>query len=334
MNCGVYFTFIALIVMSLTCLSIITYVHALNVIGGNPDNTFVNSSNDVSGIYLSNTHQLYILKQVNNSIWLVGSNTNNTQQISNIFSGIMVNNSKIIGKWISYPLTNNSLSGNTDFNLKYYSKDNITLINLSTGNVSYPVNTLYKYDATKHRPLNLYISMDNIVLNQGRSPTSDILYVGIGAKKNNENPIIATQYLGQREDGSNITTILKVGPFILNPKDTITVDLLGLDRAGSRTPFILTNLGDSLNQLLDPSYTISNLIDATDVVNSISPGLIPGGCNGLVFADKFELPFDILKNSTDSIGKFSKQMSYLGTSSPPGCGSISQYKVTLSTLPS
>lgn len=293
---------------------------------------------DISGIYLSNTGTLYNIKEVNDTVWLVGteSTTNNdAATITNIFSGILQNNdTELSGKWTNYPLSNSTEAGNVDFDITINSNNNITLTKSALSDTSsnaYPINTLTKYDPILHAPLSIFVSMENILVNEARSPTSDILYAGISGQKNNDDPLTATKYYGPRGDGSNITSNLRIGPFSLdNGNDSLKVKILGLDKGGSRTPYTLVNLRDTLVQLMEPSYNISDLVQATNVISSISPGLIPGGCNGLVFIDEIELASEILRNSTTENGGYNEEKTYIGTTSPPGCGPPSQYVVKLS----
>lgn len=298
--------------------------------------SFNNDSFDISGVYISNDQNKYYLRQVNDSIWWVGTVDDNSNIISDIFSGVIAEGDHIFGKWINSPLINNTGSGNVIYDLSVSSKNNVTLIktSLNSEDGSYPVDTLTKYDPDLERPLSLYVSIDNVMINEARSPNSDVLYVGISAKKSDGEPLVSTRYLGVRGDGSNITTSLNLGPFVFDKDDdadnSLKIELLGLNKAGSRTPFTLLSLTDALIQLMDPLYKISSLNHATNLLHSISPGLIPGGCNGLVFADEVDLSYNALRNSTSLTGTYSQEKLYTGTNSPPGCGPLSEYVVTLS----
>lgn len=294
---------------------------------------------DLSGIYLSDNQTIYYVKQTNNTVWLLGTieSINGSSSIVNIFSGTLEdNNSKIFGKWIDSPLSNNTNSGNVDFDVMIDSDKNITLTKiLSTpvSTISYPASILTKYDPTLHSPLTIYVSLKNILINEARSPTSDILYIGLSGQKNNAVPLTATKYLGTRGDGSNITADLRIGPFSFDNKDErLKVEILGLDKAGSRTPFTLISLRDTLVQLMEPTYNIGDLAQANNIINSISPGLIPGGCNGLVFIDEIVFSSEFLRNSTAFNGEHALEKTYTGTTSPPGCGPPSQYVIKLSVL--
>ena len=320
---------IVLIFFSISCTIFVTYANAQSP---------TNNSIDISGIYLSDKQTIYHVKQANNTVWILETTAPNVEPstIVNIFSGTLENNNdKIIGKWIDSPLSNNTNSGNVDFNLLMDdSNNNITLTKVpsTTGsNNVYPANMLTKYDPSLHGPLTIYVSMENLLINEARAPTSDILYVGISGQKNNDNPLTATKYLGARGDGSNVTANLRIGPFTFdNENDTLKVEILGLNKAGSTTSFTLISLRNTLIQLMEPSYNISNLIQATNVISSLSHGLILGGCNGLVFIDEIPLSSEFLRNSTASNGEHIIEKTYPGTTSPPGCGPPSQYIVKLS----
>ena len=105
--------------------------------------------------------------------------------------------------------------------------------------------------------------------------------------------------------------------------------MLGLNKADSTTSFTLINLRDTLIQLMEPSYNISDLVQATNVIRSLSTGLIPGGCNGLVFVDEIPLSSEFLRNSTALNGEHILEKTYSRRTSPPGCGPPSQYIVKL-----
>ena len=110
---------------------------------------------------------------------------------------------------------------------------------------------------------------------------------------------------------------------------------MGVNKEDSRTTPILISLGETLVQLFDPSfdfYSLSNMYQTNLLMRSLSPGLLSGGCNGLVFADKIFLPFEELKKSISN-GIYSQEKSYLGTESPPGCGPNSKYQVKWSVVP-
>ena len=320
-----------LIFVSISCMIFVIYADA---------QSSTNNSIDISGIYLSDKQTIYDVKQTNNTVWILGTAAPNVKPstIADIFSGTLANNnSKIIGKWIDSPLSNKSNGGNVDFDLLVDdSNNNMTLTkNLSTSgsNNVYPANILTKYDPSLHGPLTIYVSMENLLVNEARAPTSDILYVGISGQKNNDNPLTATKYLGARGDGSNITTNLRIGPFIMNNEnDSLKVEILGLNKADSTISFTIINLRDTLNQLMEPSYNISDLVQATNVIRSLSPGLIPGGCNGLVFIDEIPLSSEFLRNSTAFNEQHNIEKTYPGTTSPPGCGPPSEYVVKLSIM--
>ncbi|HEU5119941.1 MAG TPA: hypothetical protein VFT71_03045 [Candidatus Nitrosocosmicus sp.] len=297
------------------------------------------NSIDLSGIYLSDKQTVYYIKQINSTVWILGTteSNNGSTSISNIFSGTLEDsNSKVFGKWIDSPLSNNTNSGSVDFNVMIDSDKNITLtknpaIPGSTG--VYPSSILTKYDPSLHSPLTVFVSLENVLINEARSPTSDILYIGISGQKNNDAPLTATKYLGTRGDGSNITANLRIGPFTFNNEDeSLKVNILGLDKAGSRTSFTLISLRDTLIQLMEPTYDIGDLTQATNIINSISPGLIPGGCNGLVFFDEMVFSSEFLRNSTAFNEEYTLEKTYTGTVSPPGCGPPSQYVIKLSIL--
>ncbi len=195
----------------------------------------------------------------------------------------------------------------------------------------YPVNMLTKYDPVVHGPLTIYISIENVLIDIPRSPVSDLLYIGISGQKNNDTPLAATKYLGTRGYGSNITTDLRIGPFsINNENDTLKVYILGLDKEDGPPSFTLVSLRNTLIQLMEPSYNVTSLVQGTNVISSISPALIPRGCNGLVFIDMLELSSESLRNLTAFNGENNQENTYSGTTSPPGCGPPSQYVVKLS----
>ena len=316
--------------LSILCINIVEFANA------QPP---VNNSIDISGIYLSDKQTIYHVIQTNNSIWILGTDAPNLKSNTfvSIFSGTLENNnSKINGKWIDYPLSNDTKSGNVDFNLLMddTNNNNITLTKFlatSGSNNVYPANILTKYDPAVHGPLTVYVSMENILIDIPRSPTSDLLYVGMSGQKNNDTSLTATKYLGSRGEGSNITTDLRIGPFSINDKnDFLKIYILGLDKDDGTKSFTLISLRNALIQLMESSYNVTNLVQATNIINSLSPALIPTGCNGLVFIDKLELSSESLRNLTTFNGGYDQEKTYTGTTSPPGCGPPSQYIVKLS----
>jgi hypothetical protein len=318
-----------IIFLSISCMIVVEYANAQSPI---------NNISDISGIYISDKQVIYHVKQTNNTVWILGTNAPNNASgtITNIFSGtIDNNNNRITGKWIISPLSNDMKSGAVDFDLLTdNSKNNITIHKISQtpeSNNIYPANMLTKYDPTIHDPLTVYVSIENILIDIPRSPVSDILYIGISGQKNNDTPLVATKYLGPRGYGSNVTTDLRIGPFSIdNQDDSLKVHILGLDKEDGTPSFTLISLRDTLIQLMEPSYNVTNLVQATNIISSISPALIPRGCNGMVFVDKFELSSESLKNLTAFNEENNQEKTYTGTISPPGCGPPSQYVVKLS----
>lgn len=329
--CDSTFIFISL----LSCIVVGKYVNAQSP---------TNNSIDVSGTFLSDKGSVYYIKQVNDTVWILGTAdpvVNDKQStIASIFSGTVDNDIKrISGKWIgNYPLSNNTQNGNANFDLLIgNSNKNITITRMpstvESPDVVYPAHTLTKYDPSLHSPLTIYVTMENILVNIPRSPTADILYVGMSGQKNKDDPITATKYFGPIGDVSNITTDLRIGPFLLDDEnDSLKVKILGLDREDEPISFTLISLRNTLIQLMKPSNNISDLVQASTVISSISPGLIPRGCGGLVFMDELEFPYSSLRNLTITgvNGEHIQEKTYDGTSSPPGCGAPSQYEIKLS----
>jgi hypothetical protein len=112
--------------------------------------------------------------------------------------------------------------------------------------------------------------------------------------------------------------------------DSLKVYIVGLDKEDGTPSYTLVSLRNTLIQLMEPSYNVTNLVQGANIISSISPALIPRGCNGLVFIDMLELSSDSLRNLTAFEGEESQEKTYTGTTSPPGCGPPSQYIVKLS----
>lgn len=318
-----------IVITTIFCIIIVEYTNAQSP---------TNNRTDISGIYISDKQAVYHVKQINNTVWILGTTAadNASGAIANIFSGTLDDNfNRISGKWIVPPLLNITKSGNVNFDLlidnstKHITINKIPPATEPSGN--YPVNTLTKYDPAVHDPLTIYASMENILIDITRSPTSDHLYVGISGQKNKDTPLTATKYLGPRGDGSNITASLRIGPFSFNNEnDSLKVYILGLDKGDRHPGFTLISLRNALNQLMESGYNVTSLVQATNIIGSLSPALIPRGCNGLVFIDDIELSFESLRNLTAFNGEHNQEKSYTGTTSPPGCGPPSQYAVKLS----
>lgn len=212
------------------------------------------------------------------------------------------------------------------------SEDNITLVSdIHSGKYSYLY--LYKFLPDYNLLPPVFIVLDGIRIEIPRGPTNGLLYVGIGAKKDLDIPITSTSYLGIREDNSNITLNMKLGPFVFDKKDRrIIIDYIGINKDESRMLQTLINLQDTLSQLPDQGYSLSDLYQANSIIGSISPGLTSGECNGTVFADNIFISMDdinkMVSTDSDSIEKY-----YQGTESPPGCGPNSKYYVEFSITP-
>jgi hypothetical protein len=158
-----------------------------------------------------------------------------------------------------------------------------------------------------------------------------MLYVGISGQKNNDKPMTEAKYLGPKADGSNIATDLRIGPFLItNKNDFLKIYLLGLDKDDGTPSFTLLSLRNMLTQLMEASYNVTNLAQATNIISSLSPALTPRGCNGLVFLDDLKISSESLRNMTASNGIYNQEKTYTGTTSPPGCGPPSEYVVNLS----
>lgn len=305
-------------------------VYAQNILSNNNNTLNLTNLPDLSGLYLSDSQDKYYVRNIDDSIWWV-SISKNDSSILNIFKGI-INKNKIIGTWIDSPLRKTTGFGNLNMSIDVHSQENITLNSNMIGN-KYSSLHLVKFIPESIILPRIFVVLDSIRIEIPRAPTNDVLYVGLSAKKDFDNPIASTRYLGNRGENSNITLDLKVGPFDLDKKDKgITINFLGINKAGARTPQSLINLQDTLFQLLDPIYSWSNPYQANSIVRSISPGLLPGGCNGLVFADKIFISTEDIKKmlSTDST---SIEKYYEGVESPTGCGPNSKYYVKYSIMP-
>src|ERR1044072_595850 len=142
------------IIIYCPCIIFLSIFSMISVISADAQSP-TNNTMDISGIYLSDKQTIYHVIQTNNSIWILGTDSPNLtpNTFVSIFSGTLENNnSKITGKWIVYPLSNNTNNGNVDFNLLMddtNNNDNITLtkiLSISGSSGLYPANVLTKYD--------------------------------------------------------------------------------------------------------------------------------------------------------------------------------------------
>jgi len=293
-----------------------------------------NKSFDLSGLYISDNQDKYFLNQVGSSLWWIGTDKNDSR-VKNIFKGTIDGNN-INGQWIDSPLNKTVDSGSLNLTVTSNSIGNIT-INKVSSNDKFPIHQLIKFNLTNHALPRFIVTMDSINVKIPRSPIYDVLSTGLSVKKNNNDPIVTTRYLGNREGSSNITLDIKLGPFEFDKKDSgLTVEFMGINKDDASIPSTLINLQESLIQLSDPSfnsYNISNAQQADSIIRSLSPALLLNGCNGLVFTDKIFIPLDELKKKLLSNVPYSQEKSYLGSESPLGCGPNSEYQVKWSIVP-
>src|SRR5690606_7670290 len=118
------------------------------------------NSNDIDGIYISDMRDIYQIKQINNTVWILRTEDagNGQGTIVNNFNGTLDNsNNRLTGEWISNPLFNKTVGGNISFDLLIGdSKENITINTISStteSNNVYPLNMLTKYNPAIHDPL-------------------------------------------------------------------------------------------------------------------------------------------------------------------------------------
>ncbi len=327
------------LVFYVLCLFFILYTpfitfgqHDNSTISTNPI-TNTSTSFDLSGLYISDNQDKYFLRQAGNSLWWIGTDKNDSH-VTNIFKGIIDGNN-ITGQWIDSPLEKTIGEGSLNLILLVNSTKNITLVKVPSNN-SFPINQLIKFNPETQIIPKFIVMLNGVNVDIPRSPIHDVLYVGLGVEKDGDAPLIATRYTANSEGSSNITLDLTLGPLELDKKDDgLTIVFLGTNKEDPRTTPILINLGETLIQLFDPSfdlYSLSNMYQTNLLLRSLSLGLLSGGCNGLVFADKIFLTLEELKKSI-SDGIYSQEKSYIGTESPPGCGPNSKYQVKWSVVP-
>lgn len=298
-------------------------------------NPTANTSNsfDLSGLYISDNQDKYFLRQAGNSLWWVGTDRDGSH-VKNIFKG-SIDGNNITGQWIDSPLEKTIGEGSLNLILLADSTENITLIKVPSKN-KFPINQLMKFNPETQVIPKFMVLLNGVSVDIPRSPIHDVLYVGLGVKKDGDAPLTITKYIPNSEGNSNITLDLTLGPFELDKKDDgLTIVFMGANKEDPRTTPILISLGETLIQLFDPSfdlYSLSNMYQTNLLLHSLSPGLVSGGCNGAVFADKVFLPLEELKKSISN-GIYSQEKSYIGTESPPGCGPNSKYQVKWSVVP-
>ena len=304
-----------------------------STISTNPGANTTSNSFDLSGLYISDNQDKYFLRQSGNSLWWVGTDKDGSH-VKNIFKGTIGGNN-ITGQWIDSPLEKTTGEGSLNLILLADSTENITLVKVPHKN-KFPINQLMKFNPETQVSPKFMVLLNGVNVDIPRSPIHDVLYVGLGVKKDGDAPLTATRYMANSEGSSNITLDLTLGPFELDKKDDgLTIVFMGTNKEDPRTTPILISLGETLIQLFDPSfdaYSLSNMYQTNLLLRSLSPGLVSGGCNGPVFADKVFLPLEELKKSL-SDGIYSQEKSYIGTESPPGCGPNSKYQVKWSVVP-
>lgn len=288
---------------------------------------------NLGGLYTSTNNDKYFLKQIGNSIWWIGTDKNGSL-IKNIFKGNVIGNI-IKGEWINLPLNLTTTSGGSANFAVSLDSGNISINKLSS-NGSFAISQLNKVTANATNPTQFMIYMDNINVIIPRAPLYDVLFVGLGAEKDNSEPIISTAFLGNSESNSNYSLSLGVGPFKLDPNNKgVTIEFIGLNKENAEVVSTLINIKEIMTQLFDPSfnsYTLSDPYQGDIAVRSVSPDLHLYACNGLVFADKIFIPTEELIKSFNNSTEYSQEKIYKGVGST-GCGPNSEYQIKWSVVP-
>jgi hypothetical protein len=306
-------------------------------IGQKAHSAFVNNSItnvNLSGLYVADNQDKYYLKQLGNSLWWIGTDKN-TSNIKNIFKGIIYGNN-IQGQWIASPMNLTTRdNGSLNMTISFTSPENVSIDKVSS-NYNFPLNQLVKFNSSFQTFPQFMVSIDNINVNNSRSPLYDDLYVGLSAMKYDNDPLISTNYFTHSEGNSNLSLNLMVGPFEFNQNDKgLAVEFVGLNKANVEPTSTLINLKEILTQLFDTSfnsYNLSNSNQADFAILSLSPDLHLYACNGVVFADKIFISSEELKQLLIN-GTYSQEKTYIGNTSPNGCGPNSVYQVKWSIIP-
>ena len=150
----------------------------------------------MSGLYISDNQDKYFLNQVGGSLWWIGTDKNDSH-VKNIFKGTIDGNN-INGQWIDSPLNKTVDSGSLNLTVSFNSIENIT-INKVSSNDKFPIHQLIKFNLTTQAIPRFIVTMDSINVKIPRSPIYDVLSAGLSVKKDNNDPIVTTRYLGNRE---------------------------------------------------------------------------------------------------------------------------------------
>ena len=303
----------------------------------NVNSAFVNNNIttfNLSGLYIADNQDKYFLKQLDHSLWWIGTDKN-ASNIKNVFKGTVYGNN-IKGQWIDSPINlTTSNNGSLNMSISFHSIDNVS-INKVSSSYDFPVNQLIKFNPNSQTFPQFMVSINNINVTHSRAPLYDDLYVGLSAMKYNNDPLISTNYFAHSEGNSNVSLNLMVGPFEFNQNDKgITVEFVGLNKENVEPTSTLINLKEILTQLFDTSfnsYNLSNSNQADIAILSLSPDLHLYACNGVVFADKIFISAEELKQLLNN-GTYSQEKTYIGNSSPNGCGPNSIYQVKWSIIP-
>ena len=103
------------------------------------------------------------------------------------------------------------------------------------------------------------------------------------------------------------------------------------NRGGGGISQNLIDVGKGAIGLLASPGVSAGVAGAERVIRFFAPGLLPGGCNGIVAADEIIFSKTQLQQMTAS-GPHTERKFYPGTDSPTGCGSNSRYYVTWTVM--
>lgn len=96
-----------------------------------------------------------------------------------------------------------------------------------------------------------------------------MFYIGIRDQRNNFPPIPVTKYLGSKPNRSNISTDLRIGPFLLTSKNNfLKVYLFELNKDDGAPSYLLFSLINTLIKLMGATYNLTSLAETTNIISS------------------------------------------------------------------
>jgi hypothetical protein len=277
----------------------------------------------------------YYLRQIGTDLYWAGLSPDEGKTWTNVFSG-KITGDTIFGNWADVP---RGVIQNTGILvIKITDDGNKLSITERTG--GFGTQTLERTMGAvpppppppppPPAPVNFILRINSITVDEARSPFTDTVYVSLAGKVDDRAPLSQTRFLGDLGDGSNPTVNLDVGPFDVPADQTLAFSFLVENKGGGGISQTLIDMGKGAVGMLGSGAGIG-VAAAEGIIRLVAPGLLPGGCNGLVAAAEIVFSKSQLEEMTSG-GPHTETTFFPGSDSGIGCGTNSRYHVTWSII--